>query len=180
MKHSQYRILEDSIAFDFYEFRFSSLRKNNILTLDRIHEVDFNTFPYSMEIDEGEIIFFNHNDKERIKDFAQKHQLPVAYKPDVWEMLCAPVLDTELNEAQIRQYREKLQELHFSSTAIKQIRKKVKSTLLGTWEWQYLGQWDLLAAKQARSLVYRLKGRDFYWWTMQVTLQGKRYASKKT
>ena len=128
MKHSQYRILEDSIAFDFYEFRFSSLRKNNILTLNRIQEVDFNTFPYSMEIDEGEIIFFNHDDKERIKDFAQKHHLPLAYKPDVWEMLCAPVLDTELNEAQIRQYREKLQELHFSSTAIKQIRKKVKST----------------------------------------------------
>ncbi len=178
MKYSRYRILEDCIVFDCYEFRFSSLRKNNMLTLDRIKEVDFTTIPCSMEIDMGELIFFNHNDTERIKAFTEKHQLPVAQKADVWELLCAPFLDTELTEAEIRHNTEKLVQLHFSISTVKQIRKKIKFTLLGTWEWQYLGHWDVLAAKQARSLVYRFNGKDFYWWTMELALQGKRTSSK--
>lgn len=150
-----------------------------MLTLGRIKEVDFTTIPCSMEIDEGELIFFNHDDTEAIKAFAQKHQLPVANKPDVWELLCAPFLDTELTEAEINRNAEKLKELHFSSRATKQIRKKIKYALLGTWEWQYLGHWDVLAAKQARSLFYRFNGNDFYWWTMELALQGKRNSSKK-
>ena len=179
MKYSRYRILEDCIVFDFYEFRFSSLRKNNMLTLDRIKEVDFTTIPYSMEIDQGELIFFNHNDTERIKAFTEKHKLPVANKPDVWELLCAPFLDTEFNEAEIKLNTAKLEQLHFSTSAIKKIQKKIKYTLVGTWEWQYLGHWDVLAAKQARSLVYRFNGKQFYWWTMETALQGKPTISKK-
>ncbi|MEE4248316.1 MAG: hypothetical protein V2I33_23245, partial [Kangiellaceae bacterium] len=75
MKYSKYRIEDHQIVFDFYEFYFSSMRKNKVLTLDRIKCVDFNNFPASMEIDDGEIIFFNHGDDENIMKFAEQHQI---------------------------------------------------------------------------------------------------------
>lgn len=173
MRYSKYRIQDDRIIFDFYEFHFSSLKKNNILTLDRINEVDFNTYPCSMEIDNGELIFFNHDDESRIKAFTEKHNIKKSKKKDTWYLLCAEFLDTEFEKTAIERHQEALQQLSFSVTELQEIKKKVKWTFFGTMEWKYLGHWDLLAMKQSRSFFYRLTGRDYYWWTMEIALKGK-------
>jgi len=172
MKYSKYEILEDRIRFDFYEFYFSSLQKNSVLTLDRIKEVDFNTSPCSMEIDDGELIFFNHDDKPRIKEFTEKHEILESKKVDVWNLFCNTFLDTEFKADKIRKDKELLKGLGFSLTEQETIRKRIKWSMFGTWEWGYLGHWDVLAMKQYRNAFYRLNGSDFYWWTMKVALKG--------
>ena len=173
MKYSKYIIQDDRITFDFYEFHFSSLRKNNVLTVDRINEVDFKTEPCSMEIDEGEIIFFNHDDESRIKEFSEKNSLKESNKVDTWKLICNDFLDTELEATVIQRNQETLGQLGFSFAEIQEIKKKIKWSLFGTMEWNHLGLWDLLAMKQNRNLTYRFTGRDFYWWTMEIALKGK-------
>ncbi len=173
MKYSTYHIHEDRIVFDYYEFYFGSLRKNKVLTLDRIKEVDFTTFPYSMEIDNREVIFFNHEDKSTIKDFAEKHNILESKKTDVWKLFCETFLDTEIEAAVLEENRERLKKLGFSLAEQEKIKKRIQWSLLGTWEWVYLGHWDVLAMKQARNPFYRLNGADFYWWTMDIALKGK-------
>jgi len=172
VKYSKYHIKDDRIVFDYYEFYFSSLRKDKVLTVGRINEVDFNTYPYSMEIDKGEIIFFNHND-ERIKPFAERNKIIQSDKVDVWQLLCNEFLDTEFESDNLRAHQHSLHSLQFTEAEVKAIQKRIKWALFGTMEWNYLGHWDLLAMKQHRSLFYRLRGADFYWWTMGIALRGK-------
>lgn len=173
MRYSKYKIQDDQITFDFYEFYFSSLRKSKVLTVDRIKEVDFNTYPCSMEIDDGEIIFFNHDDEAKIKEFTEKHEIRESNKTDVWKLLCNEFLDTEFEEIEVEKNQQTLKKLGFPETEQEEIRKRIKWSMFGTMEWSYLGHWDLLAMKQARSLFYRLNGSDFYWWSMKVALKGK-------
>ncbi|MFS4469705.1 hypothetical protein [Maribacter sp. 2210JD10-5] len=173
MKYSKYKIYEDKIAFDFYEFHFSSLRKNKVLTLNRIKEVDFNTFPYTMKIDNGEIIFFNHGDTEEIKNFAERNHIKQSNKIDVWSLLCNEFLDTEIEKEEAEKQKATLLHLGFTESELTAIRKKIKWSLFGTWEWTYLGHWDVLAMKQNRNPFYRFNGANFYWWTMEIALKGK-------
>jgi len=126
-----------------------------------------------MEIDTGERIFFNHDDEERIRAFAEIHNIKTSKKPDTWQLLCNEFLDTEFEKTAIERNQEVLLQLGFSLLELQEIRKKVKWTFFGTTEWTYLGHWDLLAMKQKRSFLYRLTGRDYYWWTMKIALKGK-------
>ncbi len=173
MKYGRYRVEDDCIIFDFYEFYFSSLRKNKVLTLDRIYQVNFHTIPVSMEIDQGEIIFFNHDDSERVKQFAKTYQIAESTSVDVWHLLADEFLDTEFSEDIVKNRQDKLKSLGLSEGDIQHVRKRIKWALFGTWEWQYLGHWDVLAMKQARNPFYRFNGSDFYWWTMKIAAMGK-------
>lgn len=179
MRYSKYIIQDDRIIFDFYEFHFSSLKKNNILTVDRINEVDFNTYPCSMEIDNGELIFFNQDDEARIRAFTNLHKIRESKKTDTWKLLCNEFLDTAFEKTEIERNQETLRQLGFSFTELQEIRKKIKWILFGTTEWNYLGHWDLLAMKQSRNFLYRLHGRDYYWWTMKIALKGKNQCQQK-
>ena len=173
MKYSNYKIHDDRIEFDFYEFYFSSLRKNSTLTIDRIKEVDLNTFPYSLEIDNGEIVFFNHDDRDRIKEFIKINKIQVSNRVDIWNLLSNDFLDTGFTTEEKQGHKKTLVENGFTENEIKKIKKRIKWTLSGTMEWQYLGHWDLLAMKQNRNPFYPYYGENFYWWTMGIALKGK-------
>lgn len=178
MKYSRYRVQDDRILFDFYEFYFSSLKKNPLLTIDRINEVDFNTYPCSMDIDNGELIFFNHGDTDSIEEFVERNNIQRSEKIDVWRLLCDEFLDTELSDEEARRNHRTLLNLQFSESDLREVRDRIKWTLFGTMEWVYLGHWDLLAMKQYRSLFYRLNGTSYYWWTMRIAMKGKTRANQ--
>lgn len=168
---SVYRIEDDRIQFDAYPFYHSSLRKNKTLTVDKIISFDQTTYPCSMEVVGEEIIFFNHDDKQEIKQFCQKHGITALERTDVWELLCREYLDTEFDESDCEKVQTTLRHLGISQMEQRRIRKQINWTLTGSLEWIYLGHWDLLAMKQARNPLYCLNGAAFYWWTMQVALR---------
>jgi hypothetical protein len=81
-------------------------------------------------------------------------------------------LDTEF-EAQDKKMQDALlASVGLDEVECREIRSKIKYTLLGTLEWQYLGLWDLLAMKQFRNPLYQFTGKKFYWWTMRIALKG--------
>ena len=126
-----------------------------------------------MEIDNGEIVFLNHDDKDRIKEFIKINKIKVADKVDVWNLLSNGFLDTEFSSEEKQDHQKILFENGFTENEIEKIKKRIKWTLSGTWEWQYLGHWDLLAMKQNRNPFYPYFGENFYWWTMKIALKGK-------
>ncbi|XLS27943.1 hypothetical protein ACJD0Z_12125 [Flavobacteriaceae bacterium M23B6Z8] len=172
MKYSKYSLKNDHIRFEHYPFYFSSLKKHPLLTLDRIKEINLNTAPPSILIDQGEVIFFRHENTEAIKAFGKRNKLPVADRIDVWELICQEFLDTEINPETLKRNEEKLIALGFTREELTNIKKRIKWSFIGTLEWNYLGHWDLLAMKQYRSLTYRFIGRKFYWWTMDIANKG--------
>ncbi|MCF8426658.1 MAG: hypothetical protein K9H61_13890 [Bacteroidia bacterium] len=174
-KENVYKILDDKIEFGFYSLFFSSLHKNNVLTLDRINAVDLNTSPHSIIIDKREIIFLNHNDTNSLESFAVKNKIPLSTHFDTWAILTRDYLDTQLEEQKINEQNEKLNSIGIDQSKFKVISKGLWWTMAGTMEWAYLGLWDVFAMKQYRNPLYRLYGKGYYWKLMAIGLKGSEY-----
>lgn len=171
-KKNEYIFKKNSLVFDYYSFHFSSVHKRPEITLDLITAVDFKTYPHSLIVDSREVVFLNHDDKTSLPYFAEQHSLPISTHIDSWSYLNRTYLDTELETEDIQEQNRRLALVGINQVEFKRINKKVYWTLFGTMEWQYLGLWDVLAMKQFRNPFYSLFGERFYWWTMQVALQG--------
>jgi len=175
IKENRYKIGDDRIEFEFYNLLFSSLHKNKVVSLDRINAIDLQTFPHSIIIDKKEIIFINHTDKNSLETFAIKNKIPCSTHIDAWEILTRDYLDTQIDEHTLHMQNEKLQAIGIDQNEFKEISKELYWTLVGTWEWKYLGLWDVLAMKQSRNLWYRFFGKNYYWKLMKIGLKGSEY-----
>ena len=178
-KDNKYKIHEDYIEFQFYNLFFSSLHENKIVTLDRINAIDLNTSPQSLIIDNREIIFLNHNDTESLILFATKNKIPLSTHFDTWSILTRDYLDTQLGEKTIINQDKQLESIGINQKKFKKISKEICWTMVGTFEWVYLGLWDLLAMKQYRNPLYRFYGQKYYWKVMKIGLKGSIYERKK-
>jgi hypothetical protein len=171
-KENVYKILDDSIEFEFYNFYFSSLHKHKIVSLDRINAIDLNTSPHSIIIDKKEIIFLNHSDTKSLAPFAVKNKIPLSTHIDTWGMLCSDYIDTYQDEQTLKEQSKKLESIGISKKEFKTISKGLWWTLVGTLEYNYLGLWDALAMKQYRNPLYRFYGKNYYWKLMEIGLRG--------
>ena len=177
IKPNKYKFHEKHIEFEFYNLNFSSLHKNKYITLDRIKAIDLKSYPQSLIIDDGEIIFLNHDDNLSLQEFGIRNQIPESSHIDTWSILTRNYLDTELDKSLINEQNIQLSKVGIDEIEFKRINKKIKWTLIGTMEWNYLGLWDLLAMKQFRNPLYkyRLLGKKFYWEAMKIALKGSQY-----
>ncbi|GAB4400555.1 MAG: hypothetical protein OHK0053_22220 [Microscillaceae bacterium] len=164
---------EDAIEIRQYEFQVSSIRENPIISLDLINEVNLNTFPVSIVINHNEVIFIESRYQKDFVQFVKEKKLKVENRFDVWEALNEVFLDTEFTEAHKERTLAQLEENGFTREEIVQIRSEVSELMQGwaavAWEWNYLGQYDLLLNKKQSYLL--LFPRDFYWWTMEIALR---------
>ena len=174
-KESKYKILGDSIEFQYYDLFFSSLHKNAVLNLDRINAIDLNSSPYSLIIDKKEIVFFNHKDSNSIEDFAVKNKVPLSTHFDTWAILTRDYLNTQFDKQTLISQNEKLAAIGIDPNEYRRISKGLWWTLFGTMELSYIGLWDVLAIKQYRNPFYRFYGESFYWRMMSIGLMGSEY-----
>lgn len=174
-----YTIHDDRIEFRFYNLFFSSLHKNKIVSLDRINAVDLNTSPYSLIIDNREIIFLNHNDTNSLEIFADKNNIPHSTHFDTWAILTREYLDTQLDEKTLAEQDKKLETIGIDQGEFKKISKELWWTMFGNNEWAYLGLWDVFAMKQYRNPLYRLYGKNYYWKQMKLGLKGSEYENRQ-
>lgn len=179
IKENVYEILGNSIKFQYYNLFFSTLHKVSTITSDRINAVDLYTSPPSLIIDNGEIIFLNHNDTPLLTEFATGNNVPLTTHIDTWSMLTRDYLDTEWNNETIIAQNEQLAGVGIDQNEFKKISKALKPILLGTLEWTYLGLWDVLAMKQQRDPLYRFFGKKYYWQAMSLALKGSGYEIKE-
>ena len=173
MKTIIYSFQNDGILFQDYHFIHSDINKNKLLPLQKIKAINLRTFPCSILTTDNEVIFLNHQkqDNENLAQYAKVNSIPVSNQPDIWEMICRIYLDTDssMDESDLNT----LLRLDIDKKKISEIRKPIDNLFDFTTEWQYLGQWDILAAKQRKSFFYGWTGKKFYWWTMQIATSGQ-------
>lgn len=167
------RFNEDSIEIRQYEFQVSSIRDNTIIHAHQINEVNVNTYPPSIVINNNEVIFIESKYQNDFLEFVKKNALKVENRFDIWEAINEAFLDTEFTEHHKERTRKQLEENGFSIEEIAEIREEVKELMSGwasvAWQWNYLGHYDLLLNKKQAFLL--LFPKDFYWWSMEIALR---------
>ena len=177
-KENKYVIHENRIEYLYYNLYFSSLHRDNIVSINRINAVDLNTSPHSLIIDNREIVFLNHNDTNSLETFAVKNHIPFSTHIDTWAILTRDYLDTQFDDILLNEQNNKLKTIGIDQNEFKKILKDLRWTMFGTMEWNYLGLWDVLAMKQNRNPFYRFVGNDYYWKLMKIGLKGSEFVKR--
>lgn len=171
----QLRISDKEIQFvNGYPFRQSSVYPGSKVHASQISEISFDTFPYSLVINDKEIIFleYNHRHKSALTEFAGRNNIPISTREDLWYWLCTPFLDTEFDADEKQRIISLLVQNGFEQQEIESIRRRIARVLwidfLGG-EWEYIGQFDYLRFRF-------FPGRKTYWWSMEIALRN--YYSK--
>lgn len=151
-----------------YYFKCSNVTTGNEIDAQRITEVNINTSPPSFVLDNKEIIFVKYEYKTQLESFAKSNNVPIVQRPEIWEMLCEPYLDTTFDENHQRETIKSLIENGLTEEEITTIRKRIKNRMLfvNTFvlEWVHLGQFDYL---NWTTFLFKSK----YWWTMEIALR---------
>jgi hypothetical protein len=164
---------EDSIEIRQYEFQVSNVRNIPIVTLDQINEVNLNTFPPSIVINHNEVIFIETRYKIDFMKYVKEKKLKVNNRFDIWGAINESFLDTEFTEQHQERTLNDLKANGIEASEVESIRSEVEDIMQGwaaiAWEWNYLGQYDLLLNKKQSFLL--LFPKEFYWWTMDIALR---------
>lgn len=176
MKGKKLAFTNRTIYFRYpYEFKHSSIRQKSFLYKEDINEVCLNTFPPSLVINQNEIIFIPAVFKAELKEFAERNRIPLSRRFDSWAAINEVFLDTELTEQENQRLLTYLAKEGIPEEEVQQIRAKIANrmgwTVFYTWEWQYLGHYDILCAAP------RWKRKQFYWWTMDIALRNYTYSA---
>jgi hypothetical protein len=160
-------IVGDEILFlNGYYFKPSAIYKSKKINATDINEICPDTFPCSAVINNNEVIFFSVGFREKLIEFAEKHNIPTTSRLDIWWNITYPFLDTQFEPEDKNRYKKELNDNGFTDKEIKRIRYKIGRVLwfnMLAWEWQYLGQhaylsWHSFSSKR-------------YWWTMEIALR---------
>lgn len=161
--------LEGKINFPSgYFLKWSNVKKGTEIEARRITEVNLNTSPPSFVLDCSEVVFIKYEYKTQLENFARSNNINVVQRPEIWEMLCEPFLDTSFDEIHHIETDKKLIENGLTEQEIIAIKRKIKSKMLlmNTFalEWKNLGQFDYL---NCTTFLFKSK----YWWTMEIALR---------
>lgn len=173
-RKSIYSIESNQIRFYEYPFVHSSANKGP-LHFNNIYGIYLNTYPVSLITNSREVIFFNHDSSEEIKALAESSKLNISDRLDIWEIITRPFLDT-VTQVSDNEYST-LSSYGIGRSEIDEIRKIVGPYIGMTMEWNYLGQWDVLMARQNRwgilgNILSKGRVERFYWWTMDIATRG--------
>jgi len=173
IEESKYRqtilvITDNELLFpNGYYFRQSQVNKDKKIAADRINELNFDTFPLSVVIDDKEVIFLKGDVNDQLTEFAHKNNIIISKRTDVWGWINEPFLDTEFDTEQKQRTIDLLAKNGISPEETIAIRKKISFIMYFyncyVWEWQYLGQFDYLA--------FSSKTKKKYWWSMEIALR---------
>ena len=121
MKTNSYSVFDDRIEFHFYNLFFSSLHKNRTITLDRINAIDLRTSPYSMIIDNKEIVFLNQNETTSLETFATQNRIPLSTHVDTWAILTRDYTEDQLDSRTIDEQNKRLASIGIDQAEFKKI-----------------------------------------------------------
>lgn len=153
-----------------YQFRKGHLKNKKELFYTEINEFWLNTHPMSVLVNENELIFLVGAHRDDCAGIAEREEIPVVERTDVWSLICDEFLDTEFEEDYKDRSNEQLAAKGFSEEEIAQIKSKIRTRMMAqtliSWEWQYYGQYDVLTQLQPVT-------DERYWWTMEIALREK-------
>ena len=160
-------IVDNTIVFvNGYYFKPSPIYNSKKIYAVDINEICPDTFPVSAIINNNEVIFFSAGFRDKLIEFAEKHNIPTTSRLDIWWNITYPFLDTQFEPEDKIKFNTELNDAGFNNKEIKRIRYKIGRVLwfnMFAWEWQYLGQYAYLSWHSFSS--------KRYWWTMEIALR---------
>jgi len=160
-------IKEQEILFPKgYFFKQSEIHNKGKVTAEDISEINMGIFPHILVFRNQEMIFIKTEYEIQLTEFAQRNNIPIIDRFDIWEHINRPFLDTEFEPEEEIASQKLLAENGISATELKTIRKKIGRTMFinfRVWEWNYLGLYDYL------TWTYLTKTK--YKWAMEIALR---------
>ena len=167
------RFNENSIEIRQYSFPVSSVRENATIPVAQITEVNLNTFPPTVVINHNEVIFIETKYKKEFTNFVKRNKLKVENRFDIWAAINETFLETEFTEHHQELTLQNLEKNGVPRIEVAELREELGELMKGwasvSWEWNYLGHYDLLLNKKQSFLLHFPK--DFYWRTMDIALR---------
>jgi hypothetical protein len=168
------RIEEDQIVFvRGYYFKYGIVSSSCVVHATQINEVCFKTFPYSLVVNNNEVLFleYSHRIQEELLSFVSRNHLRITDREDLWYFFATPYLDTKFETSEKEEMSLVLHR-YFNGKELRKIKRRVGRVLwlnflLGQ-EWAYLGQFQYLRLKLFLS-------SEDYWWTMGIALRNYQY-----
>ncbi|PIQ27350.1 hypothetical protein COW36_15600 [bacterium (Candidatus Blackallbacteria) CG17_big_fil_post_rev_8_21_14_2_50_48_46] len=169
------KIVFEKHGLDFknYPFKFGRLAESEHVSSTEIAEIWAHLYPPCLALKSRELLFVPAPEKEALLNWGQNHGLKPVERPDLWETLCNPCLDTVYSPSIAAHDLQQLQEAGFSEQEVESIRAKISPALLAynalLWDWTYLGLYDVLESRRF-AWPFRLTS-EFYFWAMQIALR---------
>jgi len=175
-KLDKMRQIKQQVAFEnhfiefyqAYEFKHSRLQKDVRIRAIDINEMCLDTFPPFVVIDGKEVIFFSMDYKEELHFFAERNNIPINNRLDIWGNICKEYVQTEYTSAERLSTAKKLIANGVETEELMEIHRKLgvymRSAKSYASDWVYLGHYDVLRNVKPLS-------EAFYWYTMKVALR---------
>ena len=154
--------------FQAYEFKYSRLRENPRIQATEINEMFLSSFPPSIVIDNKEVVFFGLKFKEELRLFAERNDIKIGKRLDIWENICKEYLHVEYTPVEKLAITKELIRNGVTTHELMEIHYKIgrQMAFVNSYasEWVYLGQYDVLRTITPLS-------KTFYWYTMEIALR---------
>lgn len=171
-------ILADRLVFGRYPFASASVVRAPEVPATAIADVDPTHIPPTLRTHAGELLFVPPEQADALVAWARGHGVAVVDREDAWMWLLEPFLDTESGPADRQAEYDVLATHGFDRAEVDALRREVARAMNAyvaiTWDWAYLGLWDVLMAKHAWLIgwVWRPgQRRAFYERAMAIALR---------
>lgn len=170
---------EDHICFLRYDFRGATVHPVGMVTPGRIRDADWKAIQPEIRTTLGETLFVPREQGADLERFCHRHGIARRFRPDTWDDLLEPFLDTWFGSEHERATAERLREAGFPPEEVTGIRERLTPLMLAynfdamVWEWACLGLFDLLTAANAPIVKPSLQTAlgdpaTFYNWAMRI------------
>ncbi|WP_433468832.1 hypothetical protein [Spirillospora sp. CA-128828] len=146
---------EDHICFLRYDFRGATVHPTGMVMPVRIRDADWKAIRPEIRTTYGETLFLPHEQASDLEQFCRRHSIARRSRPDTWDDLLEPFLDTQLDLEREGATFNRLREAGFTPEEVAGIRQRLTPLMHAynfeamVWEWAYLGLFDLLTAANA-------------------------------
>ncbi len=164
------RVEPEALHFVRYPFWPASVRKRPALAAERFTGWNPRTFPPSLILDTGEVLFVPASAQGEVHAWALAEGIRTLCGLDLWALLLEPFLDTEFTPEQESRTLAILEGEGFSRQQVQAWRDRVGPKMLLAnslwWEWGHLGHYDVLTAFASFATPWTF--RRFYWDSMEL------------
>lgn len=163
-----------SITFKKYLFENSVISATSTIPSGDILNICIKSTPPTIRIG-NELIFISAVYKENLTAFAERNKIQLSARPELWDWILEPFLDTEFTD----EYKERIYNLlgkyELSRQTVDHLRQTVKEQMMKynfdtmLWEWGALGALDVL--KAMRPKLNFADFNSFYKQVMEIALR---------
>lgn len=167
---------QDTITFVNYPFEPSVAFKQATFTAAEIDTIDPTGYPPTIKIGD-ELLFLSATQQDALKKFAADNNLTTVDRPDLWNWILEPFLDTEFTEETDNRLKIRLAEYGLTEELVISLRQALGTQMVKynfdimLWDWTHLGAFDVLSAMSTK--YDKAEYQYFYKNVMRIALMNK-------